>query len=52
MRYYGGATVVSVALFVATALGVAPAVVAGSLAAVVTGLFGVTTLGVKSRLLR
>lgn len=49
MKYYSGATVVSVALFVATALGLAPAIIAGSLATLITGLFGVTTLGVTTR---
>ncbi|EJN57342.1 DUF7344 domain-containing protein [Halogranum rubrum] len=52
LKYYSGATAVSVALFVATTLGLAPAVIAGSLATIITGLFGVTTLGVTSRTLR
>ncbi|EJN57461.1 hypothetical protein HSB1_41490 [Halogranum salarium B-1] len=52
LKYYSGATAVSVALFVATMLGLAPAVIAGSLATIITGLFGVTTLGVTSRAIR
>ncbi|SEO87146.1 hypothetical protein SAMN04487948_10678 [Halogranum amylolyticum] len=49
--YYGGATLVSTALLATVALGVAPALVAGSLATIVTGLFVAITLGVKYRLL-
>ncbi|WP_089826916.1 DUF7344 domain-containing protein [Halogranum amylolyticum] len=52
LKYYSGATAVSVVLFVATTLGLAPAVIAGSLATIITGLFGVTTLGVTSRTVR
>ncbi|EJN57469.1 hypothetical protein [Halogranum rubrum] len=52
LKYYSGATIVSVALFIATMLGLAPAVIAGSLATIITGLFGVTTLGVTSRTIR
>jgi hypothetical protein len=52
MKYYRGATVVSVLLFVATTIGLAPAAIAGSLSTIITGLFGATILGVESRLLR
>lgn len=45
LRYYGGATLLSVVLFAASTLGLAPAVVAGSLATVITGLFTVITVG-------
>lgn len=49
LRYFNGATVVSVALFTATTLGLAPAMIAESFTTLITGLFGTISLGVKSR---
>lgn len=49
MRYYGGATVLSVSLVVATSLGFVPALVAGWIAPFITGLFAAITLVLTSQ---
>ncbi|WP_089826424.1 DUF7344 domain-containing protein [Halogranum amylolyticum] len=49
MRYYGGATALSVGLLVASSLGLAPALAGGWLATLITGLFATITLVLSSR---